>query len=182
MKKSLITESDIQRYKKLAGIPLNESDNHLHELDMNSYAKARDTTDLFPYTQQWEKGPKDPRAIGQKKQRVNNLAGERFMQEFRNKYANAQIVLENIKTGEKFSLEFNDLKFNNNGTSYSLIFNSNNMPVMWVEKQGHKGKRSYYVSDHDFKRTANVLEQNPADLKITDESNALLLQMVDYGV
>jgi hypothetical protein len=182
MKKSIITESDIQRFKKLAGISLNENKEQLSELDMNSYAKARDNTDLFPYTQQWEKGPKDPRAIGQKKQRVNKLSGEHFQNQFKKKYANAQLILVNTKTGAKHALSFYDLKFNNNGTSYSLIFNYENNPAIWVEKQGHKGKRSYYISDHDFKRAAEFIGENPADLKVADESNTLLLQMVDYGV
>jgi hypothetical protein len=181
MKKSIISESDIARFKKLAGIPLNESVEQINELDMNTYAKARDNTDLFPYTQQWDKKD-DPRALGKRKQSVNKLSGERFMQEFRNKYANAQLILVNTKTGTKHALTFNDLKFNNNGTSYSLIFNHENNPAIWVEKQGHKGKRSYYISDHDFKRAAEFIGENPADLKIADESNALLLQMVDYGV
>jgi hypothetical protein len=176
-----LNESEVKRFKTLAGIPLNESVEQVNELDMNSYAKSRDNTDLYPYTIMNQKDD-GTRSIGRKKERVNKLSGERFIQEFRKKYAEAQLILVNTKTGTKHVLTFNDLKFNNNGTSYSLVFNHENNPAIWVEKQGHKGKRSYYISDHDFKRVAEFIGENPADLKIADESNALLLQMVDYGV
>jgi hypothetical protein len=155
--------------------------NKINELNMQTYAKMRDNTDLFPYTIMNQRDD-SPRSVGHKKQRVNKLAGERFEQEFNAKYAGAQIFLENVKTGEKHPLTFSALRFINIGTAFELIFKYDKIPALWVQKQGHKNKRSYYISDWDLKRAAEFIGEDVADLKLADESHALLLEMVDFGV
>jgi hypothetical protein len=90
----------------------------LKELNIDTYAKAMDRTEMYPWTQMISGEYKDPRSKGLKQQRVNTLARERFTQEFYNKYPLESTTIQTTAG----PMNFEGIKFNTNYTNYALMF------------------------------------------------------------
>jgi len=138
-----------------------------NEMKTSSYAKLMNRTEDFPWTRSATGDflKPNPRSIGQKKERVNSLARERFTQEFLEEFP----LYDTIFDTNKGVYAFVAFKFNTNYTNYTLFFENAEEPGSFKSRftvEPDKGDGGYYISDKE--------------IELTRQSENLLNQMMRY--
>lgn len=150
----------------------NYDEKDLTELKTQTYADLMNKTENYP----WDKflsqddDKENPRKKYNKKQRINDLARERFESDFLKEFPKRKTM---IKTNLG-AAEFYGIKFNANYTSYDLLFTlvssvhgRGEYKNIWITKSGTDG---YYI-----------LYNNDGAIKLEPESEPLVKKMLSYN-
>lgn len=138
----------------------------LKELNIDTYAKAMDTTEMYPWTQMLSGEYEDPKHKGLKQQRVNSLARERFTQEFYNKYPLEATTIQTTIG----PMVFKHLTFNSNFTNYDITFGNDNIYPSRIHIV-YDPQSGYYITGNQNK------------VELTDqESMSLVKDMLKYNI
>lgn len=137
----------------------------LRELNIDTYAKAMDNTDMYPWTKMGSGEYEEPRSKGLKQQRVNTLARERFTQEFYNKYPLESTTIQTTIG----PMVFKNLSFNSNHTNYDVTFGNDNVYPSRIHIV-YDPQDGYYITSNQNK--INLVDQ---------ESIRLVQDMLKYN-
>lgn len=137
----------------------------LRELNIDTYAKAMDTTEMYPWTRMLSGEYENPKHVGLKQQRVNKLARDRFTQEFYKQYPlNSTIIQTSIGP-----MAFEGIKFNTNYTNYTLMFGDvQSFPSMLFIK--YDNQDGYWIDSMD------------KSIKLDNSSAQLVKDMLKYNI
>jgi hypothetical protein len=155
------------------------------ELNPSTYRELRDRTADYPWSKYAARTP-ELKDRADKMGRVNKLSGERFEQEFFNKFPKGTkiTVCDSENPNNKVELELDELMWKANWTYYTLAFKQKNSPF-------YRGNMDMFVrfqGDTAMRGTGDAYTMDPAhklgfkgEIKVYDGSKQLLNSMFQLG-
>ena len=160
----IIKEAVQKKLRELSGEVLSEKLASVDD-DIDTYAKAMDSTEMYPWTQMISGEYEDPRSKGLEQQSVNTLARERFTQEFYNKYPLESTTIQTTIG----PMVFKNLSFKSNHTNYDVTFGNDNVYPSRIHIV-YDPQDGYYITSNQNK--INLVDQ---------ESIRLVQDMLKYN-
>ena len=169
--------------KKIRGLIRESLQKHLFELDLNTYAGFMDNTESYPWAKNVS-GNYSPHGTGSKKERVNNLARQRFEEEFYKKFPKDSTTITFVAPSKNKSVIylFHNLTWRTNYTSFDLFFsNEESSSHIFFIMEGSMSKHTRHagILDRELIKIKEDLQSH--DVRLTEESQNLLNMMVNYG-
>ena len=155
------------------------------ELNPSTYRELRDRTADYPWSKYAARTP-ELKDRADKMGRVNKLSGERFEQEFFNKFPKGTkiTVCDSENPNNKVELELDELMWKANWSYYTLAFKQKNSPF-------YRGNMDMFVrfqGDTAMRGTGDAYTMDPAhklgfkgEIKVDDGSKKLLNSMFQLG-
>lgn len=155
------------------------------ELNPSTYREVRDRTADYPWSKYAARTP-ELKDRADKMGRINKLSGERFEQEFFNKFPKGTkiTVCDSENPNNKVELELDELMWKANWTYYTLAFKQANSPFY----RGNMDMFVIFQGDTAMRGTGDAYTMDPAhklgfkgEIKVDDGSKKLLNTMFQFG-